>query len=280
MTGGTTSVGALARRFPFRIGFTMLLVLVEAGAELLFPLAIGLAIDGLIRGDTAGLVLLGALGAGSLIVGSARRCYDTRAYGAIYAVVAAELATAEHARGTPVSAIAARTTLLGELVEFFENSMPMVISAAIGIVGTLAILAGIDVRVFVASLGLLAVVVVVYAATASTNLRLTKGANDEFELQVAVLETRNACAARRHFGNIVGWNRRLSDLETLNFFVIYLGALALPVYSPIVVVGAPDPRYGVVFAAVMYVFQYIEAVLGLPLFLQQVVRLHEITRRL
>lgn len=273
---------ATLRRFGGRVALTSLLVLVEAATEMLFPLCIGLAIDGLLREDTRALLGLGALGAFSLVVGSARRLVDTRTYAEIYETVATQLVAEGHPRGTPVSALTARATLLAELVESLETSMPMLVNAVLGILGTLLILAGIDLRVFWAALALALLVFGVYALTGATNLRLSAGYNDELERQVASLETREPGVARRHFARLMTWNRRLSDLETLEYFVIYLGAIALLVYCPLAVVGgaAPAPTYGFVLATIMYVFQYIESVLELPLFIQQGIRLREISTRL
>lgn len=273
---------AIARRFPGRIALTFGLVLIEAAAMLFFPLVIGVAVDDLLHDSYAGLTALLGLGTGALVVGAARRFYDTRAYSAIYEVLATELAARERDRGTPVSAVAARTTLMSELVEFLENAMPMLVNAAIGIVGTLVILAGIDARLCAASLGLMALVILVYVFTGTYNWSLTAGYNDELEQQVSALAAADASVARGHFGRLMSWNRRLSDLETVNYSLIYLGVLALMVYGPLVAVSVPGPapQYGLALATTMYVFQYIEAVLEVPLFLQQGIRLKEISERL
>ena len=106
------------------------------------------------------------------------------------------------------------------------------------------------------------------------------GRDDELERQVTSLETREPGVARRHFARLMTWKRRLSDLETLEYFVIYLGAIALLVYCPLAVVDSAAPTYGFMLATIMYVFQYIEAVLELPLFIQQGIRLREISTRL
>ena len=160
--------------------------------------------------------------------------------------------------------------------------MPMIVNAGIGTVGTLVILAGIDGGVFLGAVGLAALVALVYGATGRWNLALTTGYNDELEQQVDALSVGGA-SARRHFSELMRWNRRLSDLETLNFSIIYLGVIALFVYAPVAVVergGDGIVEVGAAFAAVMYVLQYVEAVLETPLFLQQLIRLREISTRL
>ena len=280
--GSSVSLGGLVRRFRGRVAVTALLVVAEAATLLLFPLFIGIAIDDLLADSFRGIAVLGALGVVSLAIGALRRFLDTRTYAAVYETVAAEMVDAERERGTETSAISARTTLLAEFVEFLENSMPMIVNAAIGIVGTLVILAGIDMGVFLGAVGLAALVGLVYAATGRWNLALTAGYNDELEQQVDAVSVGGA-SARRHFSELMRWNRRLSDLETLNFSIIYLGVIALFVYAPVAVVergGDGIVEVGAAFAAVMYVLQYVEAVLETPLFLQQLIRLREISTRL
>ncbi len=276
----TVTIGGFDRRFSGRIAITLALVVIEAVLLLLFPLSIGLAINDLLQDELTGIALLGGLGVASLVVGALRRFIDTRTYATIYETTATELVAGEHERDADVSSIAARSTLLTEFIEFLENSMPTIVNSIIGIVGTLIILARIDSGVFLASLGLAALVAAVYAVTGRHNMKLTTGYNDELEQQVNALSTRTTVAAHRHFSQLMAWNRRLSDLETLNYSLVYLGVIALLIYSPIAVVDGADPEYGFVFSTIMYVFQYVEAVLAMPLFIQQTIRLNEISQRL
>ena len=74
----------LFRRFKKRISLTLFLVLGEAILDILFPLFIGFAINGLLEKDYLGVTALAVLGILSLLVGSGRRFYDTRAYAGIY----------------------------------------------------------------------------------------------------------------------------------------------------------------------------------------------------
>lgn len=271
---------ALIRRFRWRVAGTGTLVLVEALVDLLFPLFIGIAINGLLDGSYGGVLALGGLGVGSLAIGSARRFFDTRAYTGMYEVVAGELVAEEQRKGTDTSTIAARTNLLTEFVEFLENSMPEIVTAVIGTFGILAIIAGLDIQVFLACLALFGVIVVTYWATGRRNYRLNRGYNDELERQVTAIDSHDDASIGRHFNLLMRWNRKLSDLETLNYIVVWLGVIALLVYAPIEVIVPGETEYGFAFAAILYVFQYIEAVATLPLYIQQLIRLQEISSRL
>ena len=135
-----TSLRRLFHRFRFKILFTWSLVLLEAGLVLLFPLFMGVAIDDYLLGSYSGLSLLAAIGLLSLLVGAARRFYDTRVYSGIYATIAPELVDREKKRDSSISVISARTGLAAEFVEFLENIFPEIINSAIALGGTLLII--------------------------------------------------------------------------------------------------------------------------------------------
>ncbi|MEM7340281.1 MAG: ABC transporter six-transmembrane domain-containing protein [Actinomycetota bacterium] len=273
-------LGHLIWRFRGRVGATVALVIVEAVIMLLLPLFIGIAINGLLDDNRSGVIALGALGVAALVIGSARRFIDTRAYSGMYRHVATEVVATEQAKGTSTSTIAARTTLLTEFIEFLENSMPEVVNTVIGVVGTLVIIASLDMGVFWGCLGLLVLIGVTYWATGGLNYRLNTGYNDELERQVDAIDSRDNERIAGHFGALMRWNRRLSDLETGNYALVWLGIIALIVYTPIAVVTPGETEYGYAFSALIYVFQYVEVLAALPLFIQEIVRLREISTRL
>ena len=273
------SVGRLVRRFRWKISLTLGLVVLEAGIGLLFPLLIGLAVDGLIDDSYNGVFALAGLGVAALVVGIGRRFYDTRVYAGIYETIAVEMVEREAERGAGVSKITARSSLMTEFVEFLENSMPEIVGSVIGVVGTLIILFSLNTGVFLASLGLLVLVVITYWITGGRNLRLNTGYNDELERQVEAISSGKRPGIVAHYSRLMRWNIRLSDLETLNYAILFLGVIALLFYSPIALVSE-GAIAGSVVAGLMYVFQYVEGLVTMPLYIQQVIRLTEISGRL
>jgi hypothetical protein len=77
----------------------------------------------------------------------------------------------------------------------------------------------------------------------------------------------------------VRWNIKLSGRETVNYILLFLGVIALLFYAPIALVTG-GVEAGFVLAALMYVFQYVEGLLVMPLYIQQAIRLKEISDRL
>ncbi len=274
------SVLGLAGRHRWKILVTLGLVVLESIVNLLFPLFLGFAINGLLEDSYDGLIALGGLAAVALVVGAARRFYDTRVYSGIYAETAEEMVAREHERGTPTSAIAARSNLLTELVEFLENSLPTIVANVIAVVGTLAILVSLNVDVFFACLALVVVVVLVYMVTGRFTYRLHRGYNDELERQVTVIEGNDTNVIQRHYDAIRRWNIRLSDLETGAFSVVWIGIIGLLIVAPILVIEPGVTEYGFAFSTLLYVFTYIESAIAFPLYVQEVIRLQEIATRL
>lgn len=276
----TLSLTTIFLRFKWRISLTLSLVIVETLLQLLYPLFIGWAINDLLNGSLHGIYLLVGLGGLSVLIGSARRFYDTRIYARIYQTITPEMVARERARNQSVSVIAARSSLLTELVEFFENALPEVITAVVGLAGVLIIISVLNVNVFLACLILLVLVAAIYSVTGKLNYRLNAGYNSELEKQVDAIKQPDMHQVHAHFKRLMQWNIKLSDLETGTYFILWLGIIALFVYTPITAIDGGILDYGLLVALLMYVFDFIEKVATLPLYVQQLIRLNEIAHRI
>lgn len=270
----------LVVRFKWRIALTNLLVLLESLLTVLIPLFIGLAINDLLDQSLRGVIYLVVLVLSSVAVSSIRRVYDTRTYSRIYQIVAPEMVAAEQKKDSSVSKIIARTGLLAEITEFLEWSAPAVVGAGVYLIATLVIIAGLSLKVFYASLALLLLTLVVYAVTGKINFKLNEDYNNQLEHEVNALETRDHRFIKNYYKTLMAWNIKLADLGTFNFLIVMLGTTALLVYTPIALIKSGIEYYGLVFSAVLYVFEFIAALEALPDHIQQIVRLNEISHRL
>ncbi len=274
------TLGGLVRRFWKKTALTWMLVFTDGLLYLLFPLLIGRAVDFLLKDSFRGLWELAVLCGMVLLTGAGRRFYDTRAYAGIYETVSNELVARETARESNVSVIAARTNLFTEFVEFLENSLPDIITQLIGFVGTLVIIAFISLPVFGICLGGAVLTLVIYSLSEKKITSLNKGQNDEMERRVDVLTTGEPTRIAGHFKSLMRWNIRLSDLETVNFSLVWIAQASVLLGSIAVTVSSSTEGYGRIIALVMYVFGFIESVMTFPLYYQQLIRLREIGNRL
>lgn len=245
---------------------------------LMLPLAIGSAIDGLLADSYHGVWWLIAVGLGVTISGSLRRLYDTRVYSGIYVDISTE--TAECDTNSNTSTVNARVTMLRELVEFLENDMPELINSLTALVGTVVILFALDQQIFLACLAELLLIVLVFLATRKRTTALNHHYNNTMEAQVTAIDNRTTQPVRGFMRKLMHWNIKLSDMETLIFGIIWLGMVALIVFSVIQAVGDGDMKTGTIMATVMYVMQFSEGSGMLPLYFQKYLRLQEISTRL
>lgn len=274
------SLPLLMRRYWRRTAFTWFLVVLDGFLFLLFPLAIGWSVDGLIQGETSGLLALALLCFLVLLTGSGRRFYDTRVYSGIYQEISREFVERENRRGAPVSRTAARASLFTELVEFLENSLPEIVNQMINFGGTLLVIALLDIHIFLNCLIGAVFTLLVFSSSEKRIIALHKGMNDEQERQVAVIEQNQIAQIKAHFRKMMRWNIRLSDLETWNYAAAWAILASVLIASIAASVTPGQTQYGQIVALIMYVFGFIESVLVFPLFYQQLLRLGDISRRL
>ena len=268
---------SLLKRFAGRFALTLTLVVLEAAGWILFPLVIGRAIDSVLADSTRGLYEFAVLGIVTMGIAVVRRLLDSRAYARIYVTLGEEMAASD--AGSSTSTRTARLGMLKEIVEFFENSLPELINAVIGLAGTVVILAALNVPVFLGCLVVAVATVVLYALTGGLTTRYNQGLNDEHERQVDAVDSGDPARLAKHLRAMMRWNIRLSDLEAANFGINWVFMIALLVFA-VTAATTQTAEYGVVFAVVMYVFQFVESMLMLPFFYQEWLRLREISGRL
>lgn len=274
------SLGTIFSRFKSKILFTWSLVLLEALVFLLYPLFIGDAVDGLINNDKTGLLLFAGLGIVHLLFAGGRRFYDTRIYSKIYLQIAPELVEKEFGQNSEASKVSARTNMLTELIEFLENIFPEIVNSLIGLIGTMVLLLLINLNIFIATLISIAVTVIVYALSSKRTFRLNSSFNSELERHYDIIKKREMPGIFNHFKKLTFFNIKLSDLETINFSIIWAGFIGLIIYSIIAVVHTEQISYGEMLSTIMYVFNFVESMIMMPFFYQQYVRLQEITDRI
>ena len=267
---------SLLKRFAGRYALTLLLVVLESAGWVFFPLFIGRAIDSVLADSVRGLYELAVLGIVTMGIAVVRRLVDSRAYAGIYTTLGEEMV----ARDTE-SSTSTRTARLGTQG---DRRVPGELAPGTdcqrGGAGRHRVdPVGAELPIFIGCLIVTAATVTLYALTGNRITRYNEGLNNEHERRVDIVHSGNPARVARHLRRVMRWNIRLSDLEAANFGVNWLFMVALMVYS----VGAAAEQtveYGIVFAVVMYVFEFMESMMMLPFHYQQWLRLREISGRL
>jgi len=274
------SIKSIFQNFKGEIMLTFLLLIMENVAKVLQPLVLGIAINDLINGSNDGLWLFCVLYGIGFVIGTLRRYYDTRAYTSIYTNVASDIAKIQNDKGIEVSAIAARSALVKELVDFFEHDVTQAFTSAISVVGALVMLALFDWWIFGGCLVAIIIIVLIYTFSTKRIYGYNIGLNDELEHRINVLEAREQTGIYNHFKKIAKWLVRMSDLETVNFSIIEAVLFVLAIYALYTSASAVNATAGEIFSVLTYVLEFSGGVFMLPIIFQQVIRLREISSRL
>lgn len=267
----------IINQYKFRFSFTLILILTEAFIGILLPLFIGYAVDGVIKNDLIPVYKLGGLGIALILIGGFRRLFDSRFYGKLYLQISSKLMKNNTKE---VSVKTARLNMLTEITQFMENQIPELIQHTIGLVGVALIIFSLSTKVFIYALIASVLVVLAYWFSSKKIIRYNSEYNDEMETQVNHLSETWENGLQSHIQRLIKTNIKLSDLETINFSLSWIAMSAFLLLSIIISVSEGITEYGALFALIMYVYQYIESVVSLPLFYQQWLRLKEIYGRI
>ena len=274
------SHGTILRRYKGRISGTFLILLVENVLQVAEPFVLGLAVDSLTNGTWGGVYAFLGVTLAMVVIGTLRRRYDTRVYGGIYQEMSEEVAQRAIETEDDLSPAIGRASLLKEVVDFFENELPMGFASVFGIVGALVMLLVLAPPVGLVAAGAALAIGAIFGLSKGRMIRLNSMLNDEIEARSRVFMARKREALTGHFAAVVKHTVSLSDLEARNFglsYVFVIGLITYALYHTVAVMGAP---IGSVFSILTYASQFAEGVLVLPFMYQQYIRTSEITGRM
>ena len=264
--------------YKLKVGVILILLVLEVGISLLFPLFIGFAIDDAIKGLHAGTIQLGCLGITALVIGLGRRISDSRFYAMLYQDLG--LKTISNIPEERTSLKSARLDMIKEIIEFLENTFPELISNVIGLMGVIIIIATLNLQVFYFGIFVGVIIFLIYWKSSKKTIALNEASNNEFENQVSVILDNNKDRLQHHLSEMMKWNIKLSDLEAINYSLSWILMILFLLTSIIISIDHGIIQYGALFALIMYVFQFIESMVNLPLYYQNWLRLKEIGQRL
>lgn len=272
--------GRIFQRYWASIIVTFLLIIVSSGLWLVQPFLLGVAIDGMTKGQWIGVASLAGLQALALIVGAARRLYDVRVYTRIYRDIGAETLAASHAAGVELTRVAARASMLREVVTFFEFRLPATLRSFLDLIGSLGFLAFLSMGAFYACLsGIVAILITAFLFSGRL-IRVNAALNDQLEREVDIYAGKSAEEARAHLKALTGHQVRRADLQVVMFSANSVALMGVLLYSLYHVVSVQGAAIGAVFAVFTYVIRFLAAVDSLPTAYVELLRTIEITRRI
>ena len=280
MSGGPT-LAAVLRAQRRQIALTYGVTLLENLFYLLYPWTIGLAIDGLLAGDgPRALVPLVVVWGLHIVVGAGRQVYDTWVFARIHAEIATGTILRQRAAGMGTTEIAARAVMSRELVDFLEREVPTLATAAIGLVGGIAMLFWYDRLVGALVTALLLPVLVVYTVMGRRAHRLNKDLNDETEREVGLIGRARLGPLASHFRRRGRLRVRLSNAEAGSWSLVELFSITAVVLVLLRMTAIPGIQAGELYAMLAYVWRVLECLDQAPLLVQRFARLLDIRHRL
>ncbi|GAB4517259.1 MAG: ABC transporter six-transmembrane domain-containing protein [Anaerolineae bacterium] len=272
------TTGDTLRRFRWRLALTYTLTLFETFFELLYPLMIGIAIDGLISHRPASLLPIILTWLTHAVLAAARQLYDTRIFARMYQQLAFAVVTHQSKQGISTSHLAARSALMREFVDFLEQDVAFVITITVNFVGAFVLLLLFDVVVGLYCLLILMPLFFINLLHRRTTRRLNRNLNDQLEKEVEVIESRQVNTINAHFVQVARWYIQLSDADARTWFAMQPLLLGLVVLSLIRSVEL-NMGIGDIFATVGYALSFTDSLHQVPFIVQQYTRLQDIADR-
>lgn len=263
-----------------RILFTYTLSFFENICELLYPWAIGAAVNGLIAGDAKWIWPLIILWIVHVIIGLARQLYDTRLFSRLNADMSVRAVELQRAGGVSVGRISARVEMIEELIVFLEEDFPLILAATVNLLGALLFLFLYDGLSGLVFIGLFVPIAVINFATGRRAYETNKLLNSEWERQVNAINDRRKRRWRLHFGRMAKWRIRLSDLNAISWSSAQLLVMISAVFILLRSTSLPGFQAGDILAMLAYAFIIEQRVDEIPDIVQQSGRLADIVRRI
>ena len=255
------------------------LVVCENLFGLMWPFAIGLAIDGLIDDSWVGVGVFIALSLSHTAVSFTRQRFQSRTFHPLYAGIAADLVEQQRGAGVDVASVSGRTDLADEYVQFLDQDISLAITAGFTLVGSLVMLFLYDTLVGFVAAAIALPVILINRRLMARSAGLYRELNDLTEVQVDVIGRGRRGESRQHFGFVGRRWIRLSDAEAASWSLVEVVAVGLWVFALVRATrGTID--VGAIIAMIAYVAFYVAGFDDLPGVLQRVTRLRDIKRRL
>jgi ABC-type multidrug transport system fused ATPase/permease subunit len=265
----------------YKLLLTYALFCIEMLAVLLRPLFLGMAIDGLVKNDFNGLILLASAQIVYMMVGTLRHMHDTQTYTGIYNSLVNRL-FARRVHQPDVSKLSAHSTLAREFVDFLEFDIKYIVEAIYNLVGSVIVLMYFDSKVALICVVILIPVSILSHFYGKSMMRLNKFKNDELEKQVEVITNRNADQIKEHYHKLRKWQIKISNREAINFGLMELISLGAITASLLISVKTHviSLQAGELIGIYLYVFSFISGLETIPYTIQRVTNLKDIMNRI
>jgi ABC-type bacteriocin/lantibiotic exporter with double-glycine peptidase domain len=254
--------------------------MINAILMVMYPKVLGNAIDHLIVKDYSYIWYLVSTFAAIMFFGYISRIYDTKVFSGIYRRFASIETCKQLDSDVETTKINGRLTLMHYIVQFFERDMLLVIQTIIGLVGAIYFLSMVSLPI----VGFLIITtILILGATAYYSPKIadiTSQYNDLSEEQTDVIGTRKISAINNLLKRGQSLSLKMSSIDAKFSIwiqgIVYGSVTALLTYY----VMYNKVSVGSVFSTYRYMFDFCNALLGLPTILTSYINIKDVIKRL
>ena len=264
-----------------RILITYLVSLGEFTLELLYPFAIGVAINGLLlRNDPRSLIPLAAIWLMQIAVGVIYQLTAARLFSTLHRRTATSLTHEQRARDISTSEVAGRVEMVQEVFDALNEIVPAVLRGAVGILGSIAMLFYYDLHAGAIAVGALIPIGMMqhwYGKRAGLiNARL----NDLRERQVDTVAKPTIARLTTHFRAVARARVQLSDTETTTWAISDLFALAAVIAVLWTTTHGGTHEPGSLYAVITYLITLSDSLETVPTLVDETTYFHDVSSRI
>lgn len=262
------------------IMFSYSLFMVNSILMVMYPKVLGNAIDHLIAKDYSYIWYLVSTFVAIMFFGYISRIYDTKVFSGIYRRFASIETHKQIESDVETTKVNGRLTLMHYIVQFFERDMLVVLQTIIGLIGAIYFLSLVSWTI----VGLLMITsVLILGATfyySPKIANITSQYNDLSEEQTDVISTRNISSINNLLKRGQHLSLKLSSIDAKFSIwiqgIVYGSVTGLLTYY----VMYNNVSVGSVFSTYRYMFDFCNALLGVPTIITSYINIKDVIKRL
>ena len=262
------------------IMFSYSLFAINSILMVMYPKVLGNAIDHLMAKDYSYIWYLVSTFVAIMFFGYISRIYDTKVFSGIYRRFAS-IETHKQIEGdVETTKINGRLTLMHYIVQFFERDMLVVLQTIIGLIGAIYFLSLVSWTIvgFLIFTSILILGATFYYSPKIANI--TSQYNDLSEEQTDVISTRNISSINNLLKRGQHLSLKLSNIDAKFSIwiqgIVYGSVTALLTYY----VMYNNVSVGSVFSTYRYMFDFCNALLGVPTIITSYINIKDVIQRL
>lgn len=244
---------------------------------LLYPLVGSFAVNAVLNQQTWHALAYALMVFAIWSVGPARRAVDTRAFVRIYADLASKAIISEKQKGNTSSA-SAHAIMARHFVAFFEEHLPILITAGFNVLGSVIMLLIIEFYAGVIAFLILAMFILILPSYTKTNDKLYFKLNNRLEKEVGVIEQNHHHHLNKHYDVLAKLRIAISNREAFSYLMIGV-AMAILFGATLFILSQNEVQAGHIYAVITYLWGFAMSLDDMPRMVEKLSELKDIGGR-